>query len=263
MNLKPILLSVLALATLPQVSARVTDVPQHKRDCIDPFYKKYVECDGLYIVSSERVSDEALGIAYQIVDCMLAKRPDIRQHMASRRNHIMVIGQYEETCDIPEFKHICTDNPDTIAYWNWRARGFGGAPEDELSASCGEENLLALPTDKYVGENILIHEFAHLIHMCGIAEVEPDFNSRLEALYQKAKSQGLWANTYAMSNKEEYFAEMVQSFFNCNRWSEQPNGVHCHANRRHKLRQYDPDGYNLLTEYFSEIEIPIRNQIHE
>lgn len=123
----------------------------------------------------------------------------------------MVIGKDEDTCDLPEFAHIC-NSPDSIAYWNWRARGFGGAPEDEFSASCGEENLLALPQDKYTGENILIHEFAHLIHMVGIAGVEPDFNDRLEVLWKSAGEKGLWAGTYALSNKEEYFAELCTVF---------------------------------------------------
>ena len=43
----------------------------------------------------------------------------------------MVIGKDEETCDLPEFAHICNCE-DSIKYWNWRARGFGGAPEDEF-----------------------------------------------------------------------------------------------------------------------------------
>jgi len=41
-----------------------------------------------------------------------------------------------------------------------------------------------------------------------------------------ASEKGLWEKTYAMTNKEEYFAEAVQSFFNCNRYSDLPNGVH-------------------------------------
>lgn len=247
----------------PPAHSEVTTVPESMRHRVDPFYKKYVESDGLYVVTSENVSDAALGLAADIVGYMLLKRPDIKSYMVDKGCHLMVIGRNEQTCDIPEFHHICTDNPDTIAFWNWRARGFGGAPEDDFSASCGEENLLALPTDKYVGENILIHEFAHLIHQIGITGTDPGFNDRLEALYQRAKARGLWKDTYAISNKEEYFAEMVQSFFNCNRWSETPNRVHNHVNRRHKLKAYDPEGYKLLTEYFYEIEIPIRNTIHK
>ncbi len=242
------------------VHGQVTSIPEGKN--IPSFYQKYIETEGLYVTSSGKVSDEALLKACDIISLMLAKRPDVKAHMVKKGCHVMVIGKDEETCDLPEFAHICNCE-DSIKYWNWRARGFGGAPEDEFSSSCGEENLLALPQDKYVGENILIHEFAHLIHTVGIVGVEPDFNERLEALRQNAIRKGLWEKTYAVSNKEEYFAECVQSFFNCNRYAEPANGVHNWVNRRTKLKTYDPDMYRLLQEYFYEIEIPIHNVVHE
>lgn len=242
------------------VHGQVTSIPEGKN--IPSFYQKYIETEGLYVTSSGKVSDEALLKACDIISLMLAKRPDVKAHMVKKGCHVMAIGKDEETCDLPEFAHICNCE-DSIKYWNWRARGFGGAPEDEFSSSCGEENLLALPQDKYVGENILIHEFAHLIHTVGIVGVEPDFNERLEALRQNAIRKGLWEKTYAVSNKEEYFAECVQSFFNCNRYAELANGVHNWVNRRTKLKTYDPDMYRLLQEYFYEIEIPIHNVVHE
>ena len=242
------------------VHGQITGIPEGKN--IPSFYQKYIETEGLYVTSSGKVSDEALLKACDIISLMLAKRPDVKAHMVKKGCHVMVIGKDEETCDLPEFAHICNCE-DSIKYWNWRARGFGGAPEDEFSSSCGEENLLALPQDKYVGENILIHEFAHLIHTVGIVGVEPDFNERLEALRQNAIRKGLWEKTYAVSNKEEYFAECVQSFFNCNRYAEPANGVHNWVNRRTKLKTYDPDMYRLLQEYFYEIEIPIHNVVHE
>ena len=242
------------------VHGQVTGIPEGKN--IPSFYQKYIETEGLYVTSSGKVSDEALLKACDIISLMLAKRPDVKAHMVKKGCHVMIIGKDEETCDLPEFAHICNCE-DSIKYWNWRARGFGGAPEDEFSSSCGEENLLALPQDKYVGENILIHEFAHLIHTVGIVGVEPDFNERLEALRQNAIRKGLWEKTYAVSNKEEYFAECVQSFFNCNRYAEPANGVHNWVNRRTKLQTYDPDMYRLLQEYFYEIEIPIHNVVHE
>ena len=242
------------------VHGQVTGIPEGKS--IPSFYQKYIETEGLYVTSSGKVSDEALLKACDIISLMLAKRPDVKAHMVKKGCHVMVIGKDEETCDLPEFAHICNCE-DSIKYWNWRARGFGGAPEDEFSSSCGEENLLALPQDKYAGENILIHEFAHLIHTVGIVGVEPGFNERLEALRQHAIRKGLWEKTYAVSNKEEYFAECVQSFFNCNRYAEPANGVHNWVNRRTKLKTYDPDMYRLLQEYFYEIEIPIHNVVHE
>lgn len=242
------------------VKSHVTTVPQGKG--IPDFYKKYAEADGLYVTTSEKVSDEAISMACNIMSLMLAKRPDVKRHMVDRGCHVMIIGQNENTCDLPEFAHIC-DTPEHIAYWNKRARGFGGAPEDELSASCGEENLLALPGDKYEGENILIHEFSHLIHTIGIRGVEPDFDRRLDAIMQHSKDNGLWKGTYALTDRYEYFAECTQSFFNCNKYVSPTNGVHNDVNCREKLKAYDPMMYNLLKEYFPEIDIPIKNIVHE
>lgn len=221
-----------------------------------PFYKKYVDADGIPIVSSERVEDEALMRSGRVITQILSKRADIKQYMVAQGCKVMIIGREEEVCDIPEYAHIC-NTPENIAYWNRRARGFGGSPEHDFSASCGEENVLGLTTDRYLGESILVHEFAHIFHLVGICGIEPGFNDRLEALRQSAIAKGLWKDTYCISNKEEYFAETVQSFFNCNRYAETPNGVHNAINTRAKLKRYDPDMYRLLLEYLPEIDLEI------
>ena len=241
-------------------TVKVTTVPQSLH--LNQFYKKYIDADGIPVVSSENVHDEALLKARDIIIGMLSKRKDVARKMVEKRCKVMVVGEKEEVCDLPEYAHIC-NSKDSIAYWNKRARGFGGAPEDDLSSSCGEENLICLPGDRYQGENILIHEFAHLIHTVGIVGIDPLFNEKLQTVMNHAKEKGLWEKTYALSNKEEYFAETVQSFFNCNRYSETPNGVHNANNRREKLKKYDPEMYLLLLNYFPEIEIPICNVIHE
>lgn len=227
----------------------VSDVPDSLN--LNPFYRKYVNAEDIPIVSSSQVKDEALLRARKVVIQMLSKRPDVKDAMVAKGCRIMIIGEKEEVCDIPEYAHIC-DTPENMARWNKRARGFGGSPEHDFSASCGEENVLCMPSDRYEGESILVHEFAHIIHTVGIIGVNPAFDSKLERLYQKAKEKGLWDKTYAISNKEEYFAETVQSFFNCNRYSEEPNGIHNSINTKEKLKQYDPDIYKLLTDYFSE-----------
>jgi len=103
---------------------------------------------------------------------MLSKRSDVRTVMVEKGCKLMIIGQHEQVCDLPEYKHLC-NTPEKAAYWNQRARGFGGDPEGSYSASCGEENVLCLEGDRYVGESILVHEFAHLIHDEGIAAIEP------------------------------------------------------------------------------------------
>jgi alpha-glucosidase len=223
---------------------------------IHSFYKKYLDADGIAVVSSGNVRDEALMRARRVIIQILSKRPDIKDCMVGKGCRVMIIGEKEEVCELPEYAHIC-NSPENIAYWNKRARGFGGAPEHDLSASFGEENVLELPGDRYNGESIMVHEFAHIFHMVGIAGIEPGFNEELEALHQKAIAEGLWKDTYAISNKEEYFAETFQSFFNCNRYVETPNGVHNAINTREKLKLYDPDMYRLLLRYLPEITLDL------
>ena len=238
-------------------SEKVSTVPDSLG--LAPFYKKYLNAEGLPVVSSNKVCDEALERTRTVILQMLSKRPDVKDYMVSKGCRVMIIGATEEVCDLPEYAKICT--PDSTAYWNKRARGFGGAPEDDYSASFGEENVMCMPGDRYEGESIMVHEFAHIVHTVGIIGVKPDFDTELEALMEKAKAKGLWENTYALSNKYEYFAEAVQSFFNCNRYSAEPNGVHNSINTAKKLKEYDPDIYNLLLQYFPEnIKLDICNK---
>lgn len=268
MNMKKIyaLLAVLCLSLVPsllsaQESFKVTSVPPELH--FDAYYTKYVDAGGFPVVASSKVRDEALIKAAQIVGGMLVKSPDIAAYMKSKGCKVMIIGEKEETLDLPEYRWLGKTEKDRV-FWNKRARGFGGAPEDSLSSSCGEENLICLPSDRYVGENILVHEFSHIVHLVGIVGLHPEFNDELQKLYDHAKATGLWAKTYALENKEEYFAETVQSFFNCNRWSAEPNGVHNSINRREKLKQYDPEMYKLLARFFPEdANLPLCNVIHE
>jgi len=223
---------------------------------IHAFYKKYLDADGIPVVASSNVRDEALMRARRVITQMLSKRPDIKAQMVKKGCKVMIIGEKEEVCELPEYAHIC-DTPENIAHWNKRARGFGGAPEDDFSASFGEENVLGLPGDRYKGESIMVHEFAHIFHMVGIVGIDPKFDEELEAMRQNAIAKGLWENTYCISNKEEYFAETLQSFFNCNRYADTPNGVHNAINTREKLKLYDPDMYQLLLRYLPEIELDL------
>ena len=65
--------AVCAWAEAPKVTA----VPESVK--CDPFYRKYVDCAGLPILSSERVDDKALLRANELISGMLADRPDIQR----------------------------------------------------------------------------------------------------------------------------------------------------------------------------------------
>jgi hypothetical protein len=159
-----------------------------------------------------------------------------------------VMGRYEGTTDIPEHHHLVND---TSINWDLRARGLGGDLELPLT-TCAEENLLCYQIDKYHAEDILIHEFAHTIHLVGILGVDSTINERLQKALGKAISEGKWGNTYAATNIEEYWAEGVQDWFNVNAEVPVPDGKHCFVNTRDELKEYDPGLYAILKAYFPE-----------
>ncbi len=214
---------------------KVTAVPESMK--CDPFYKKYVDCAGLPILSSERVDDRALLRANELISRMLADRIDIWRTLVEADVRYVIIGANENTTDIPEYSHMTPKD-----YINERSRGFGGR-----ITSCGEENLLCYAIDRYDDENILIHEFAHVIHGYGLKRIDKEFDNRLSKLYDKAMARGFWKNTYAASNRGEYWAEGVQSFYDANR---QNNWNHNHVNTRRELVAYDPDLAKLIADTF-------------
>jgi cyclophilin family peptidyl-prolyl cis-trans isomerase len=206
---------------------------------LTPFYHKYLNVRGLPIVASSKVSDYALREAAWILRNMMSSRNDILQAMGKKQVFIVIMAYNEYTTDIPEHSRL-----KPRIYWDRRARGLGGNP-----VSCGEENLLCYPRDPYEKENILIHEFAHCIHSRGLREVDPAFEKKLKTAYERARQKGLWENTYAITNRAEYWAEAVQCWFDDNREND---ALHNHVNTRAELKTYDPDLARLCTDVLGD-----------
>ena len=127
-----------------------------------------------------------------------------------------------------------------------------GGSETDPYCSCGEENLLCYPGDPYPTENILIHEMAHNIHLRGMNNVDPTFDTRLRATYDAAMKAGLWKGKYPSVNHHEYFAEGVQSWFDNNRENDHD---HNHVNTREELIAYDPALAAMCREVFGDTEL--------
>ncbi len=218
----------------------VTAIPDAviKRYKLDTtYYKKHLDYRGFSILSSAKVSDEALYEARFLIHSMLHEREDILKAMIKSGCRFMVMAPTEMTTDVPEQRHLKNDKKTN---WDTRARGLGG----KLS-SCGEENLLNLKRDRYSQENILIHEFNHAIHQQGLRIVDPTFNARLKKAYDNAMAKGLWKGTYVATNPAEYWAEGAQAYFDCMR-------PQFGANTREKLAKYDPGLFNLVDEVYKQ-----------
>ena len=224
------------------------DATRLQRYDLDGFYQKVTETHQIAIAGSHRVDDRGLEVAREIVSMMLSGNERIPPMLVEAEAHIGVIAEAEATTDIPEHRFLKND-PNTN--WDARARGFGGTPEVPVTTT-GEENLLCRSTDRWLGESILVHEFAHTLHLIAINGFDAGFQSELDSIFAEAQSEDLWADTYANTNSTEYFAEGVQSWFNANQ-SPQP-GIHNSVDTKAELAEYDPRLHDLIGRYFIDTD---------
>ena len=195
---------------------------------------------GLRVISGPKASARALERTAQILDRVTAMLdPRVTASMTARgfRHAVMAAYPRELTTHLPE--HAFLDP----GYWNERSRGLGATAHVRLGSSA-EENVLCYTNDRYRGEDITIHEFAHSLHLLGLALVFPNFEVELRDLYSSARSSGNWGSShYAITDFKEYFAEGVQSFFDSNAASSGGPAT------REQLMRSDPALYSFLLRY--------------
>lgn len=228
-------LTAILVATLPATADRAEAAQPTVQ--LDSFYAQILNDDGLIFAGSARVNRFALIEAKYLIRQMLQGQPAVRQALVDAQVRVTVMAADEFTTDVPEHRRL---RP--ARYWDRRARGLGATPDNPV-VSCGEENLLGFPGDPYDGENILIHEFAHAVHEVGMPCVDPDFDARLQAAFDEAARRGTWRSTYAATNRNEYWAEGTQSWFDCN---AAPNASHGSIRTRRQVEARDPRLATLL-----------------
>lgn len=220
---------------------RIIDPPE--RD----FFSKVLDFHGIPIKAHKVVSDEALYAAYGrlslLFSNLLEKQPMVISNLVAAGAELHIIGRDQVTTDLPEWRH---DKGKQLAEYHGltrdeRTRGMGG-----LLTSCGEENLLHLPNDRYRGRDICLHEFSHNIRNHGI---QRELRQRFDEQYRRSLDKGLWQRSYAGSNPDEFFAELTMWYFGTHgdlhmtgpKPADGPDG----------LRQYDPEAYALLDDFYS------------
>lgn len=236
---------------------------------LDTFYKKYADAFGIPVVSSDKTPNSALLIARDIINYMLMKRPDIRQVLVQRKARVLVMAESEMETDLPErsnWKKPAKDDPRLTPgerenydkpggiasmtdreYWNRRARGMGG-----IVTSCAEENLLGYPNTRYYGENILVHEFSHMM-MNGLRMADSALFAEIRPAYEAAKAKGMYKGQYAINTVAEYWAEGTQWWF----WSNYEffDGE-TRVQSPEDLKTYDPALYHILERVYAGHHIP-------
>lgn len=176
---------------------------------------------------------------------MLVNRPDLRQTIARERGRVVVIAESEAITDIPELSHLRD--------WDVRRPALHRVPGGPL-ISMWEPNLLCGDADVFPNEDLLVHEWAHMVLLYGVEKQSGGlaFRRMVERAYHSALLAGLWEYTYAASNADEYWAEGVQSWFGLN---DPPGNIHNDINGRIEIEEYDPVLAGLIQEVLGETSV--------
>lgn len=224
-------LSALALgAALLAGCATPVGPPPHEL-ALDPFYAKHLDAGGIPVVASTRAPDAALRRARQLIEGMLAHRPDLAAELVRQGYRVAVLAEEEGVLDLPENAHWtkpAEDDPRLTRcerkhyeerigrlthrqYWDARARSMAGK-----LTSAATEDLLGLESSRWYGETIFVHEFAHNV-LFAIEAADPELYRDIEAAYARALAAGRWKDEYAATTVHEYWAEGSQFWFNSNK----------------------------------------------
>ncbi len=197
------------------------------------YYARKEQVLGIEIKAGTSVDPAALGAAKRIITTMLRTRPDIGKRMKDAKAALAIIPRTKFITDLPEFKEFSGKNdPNGNPYDSFKVRGAGGTPARPVTA-VAEENLLGLKNDAFSAENLCVHEFAHAIMNLGFSDEE---RSAWNDLYDAGKSRNTFPGAFAMSNADEYWAELSQSYFNLNN----------EINGQLVIRQRDPEAFKFL-----------------
>ena len=222
---------------------------------LNPFYEKYLDAYGLPIVSSSKVADEALHRAKEIIEDMLANRPDILAQLGRLGKVLAIPAHTEVLTDVPGYHDIYVRFPDADFDWNERHHGGGinGGTIGEPTV-VWERNVICHEDALFRDEDILVHEFAHTLFNFGVERLPGgvEYRGRLNAAYEAAIEAGLWADTYASRNADEYWAEGVQTWFDLN---DPPGPIHNTIDTRVELETYDPLLASLIREVFGDATV--------
>jgi hypothetical protein len=202
---------------------------------LDPFYCWAVDVGGVAIVASRAVDYAAVNTAAESVAEMLRFREDIRERLARLGPKIIIVGPNELITDAPELRHMSNSSLyDERGYG--QLRGWSGG----VIATVGAEGIVGLDAVSSARDDVMVHEFAHLLHALGLTTEEWTAS---RTVYSQSRASGRWQGTYAGRNYNEFFAELTQIYFGVKGAAYQVNGPE-------ELRRYDPDVADFLEQIY-------------
>lgn len=238
-----------------------TTVPPPTNDCVvasntsTEGYTQGCTVLDILLLAEEEVDPAALDAQADRILNMLITRPDLIAALQESAVEGRVIPAGSRITSVPDYGDLYDDYPGTD--WNRLGRSFPGT--EMLPVFSGaEENLLCSTEDRYEGEDIFVRTFALTIRRFGLDAVDEGTSAAINQAYSRAIAAGLWKNTLAEINDDEYWMEGVQSYFDANREDtaedREPNSSHNAVNTRDELAEYDPALWAIANSVFGDTD---------
>jgi hypothetical protein len=210
------------------------------------FFSKQVIFECIPIKAHQVVADAALLEARRRLARMLAHMPIVVENLVDFGAEMHIIGKDQQNSDLPYLRHWKGKPYESYGKqfksFDQRNRGIGG-----ILASCGEENLLKLLSDRFKDHrDICTHEFAHTVFNYGLS---PNVRELIQEQFKNSTGICLWKTAYASTNADEFFAELSMWYFDSRgdygRIKPTPQ------EGRDWLLKYDPEAFTMLDKIYS------------
>lgn len=218
----------------------------------EAFYNRYIDADGLAIVSNDQTADAYLINAKKTYLLMTSKRPELRERLRGN-TYIAVI-------DLPVHftPEIAVRNPEPVFYSgtciinrDWHAP----APSEESDrvSFCVAQVFHGFETERLM--STVVHELAHRLDLA-IQYFDPDFlepaaqkSGKLYEAYKNAEEKQMWPSWVLRNVPGEYFAELVQIWF----YQTANDSPYDFFDTYEEFEAHDPMGYALLEPWFPKL----------
>jgi alpha-glucosidase len=238
-------------------------IPPPPQFHIAPYYTKFTWAREFTVVGRQ-ASDEALLKANDTIRKMFAYRHDILKALMADGVKLVVLGSQERLTDLPEYSTLMQ-----AKRFDAGARFLEYTPTAKLIV-VGQENVLGDPREAYVGDCLVIREFAKALYqVTGTRPVDPNWNNRgrdvqqyelrvkrldvqwgqkVQDTYAAARSAGKWKGSAAVHDPASYWAAGVLAYFDATGQDGAPNDAAHPIATREALASYDPALYALVNE---------------
>ena len=240
----------------PQVAFLPTPTPTPRYTLTtredDPYYKQFIEVEGVTVKAAAHVDPAALQAAAHIMDVMLDGREDIAECMADAGAGMLIIPKDDPLTSLPEYSHWKGKaDPKAGRSYDEIIRGSGGhpAPDHPNNAATDETHLLWTPPDP----EVTAHEYAHTIqNTCFTQEDDTKWNSLYDTARQLSLFPDTFAGRYLMLDPEEFWAMLSNVYLGADRVLNPGN----RAKVRSLLETNVPGVWDFLEEIYGVLTTP-------